>query len=187
MSDDYLVRNCAPTLAGLKTGSMFTCPYDSRETLMDSIRRTNRRLSAKGLRLLPLRFSGKKALIYRYRPTDLRRDLSDATAAALLRQHGYDPAKCEQCVVHLVKKLRLQGDFPHEIGLFLGYPAEDVRGFIENNACGCKCVGCWKVYGDEAAAKKRFAQYKKCTRVYWDQWAKGKDIERLAVCSRKAG
>ena len=47
----------------------------------------------------------------------------------------------------------------------------------------CKCTGCWKVYGDEEAAKKKFAQLKNCTRVYRDQWAKGADIERLTVSS----
>lgn len=26
MSDDYLIRNCAPTLAGIKTASLFACP-----------------------------------------------------------------------------------------------------------------------------------------------------------------
>ena len=65
--------------------------------------------------------------------------------------------------------------------LFLGYPPEDVCGFMKNKACNCKCVGCWKVYGDEEAAKKKFAQYKKCTQVYSDQWANGTDIERLTV------
>lgn len=183
MSEDYLIRNCAPTLAGIKTGSLFTCPFDSRETLLDSIRQINRRLAGKGLRLLPLRFSEKKALIYLYRPARLRRDLESDTAAQLLQEHGYNTASCEHCVGHLIRKLRAQEEFPHEIGLFLGYPAEDVHGFITKGPDCCKCTGCWKVYGDEVAARKTFAQYKKCTRVYCDQWAKGKDIERLTVSS----
>lgn len=181
MSEDQLIRHCAPTLAGLKTGSIFLCPYECDADLRLSLRRINRRLGGKGLRALPLRASGQKALIYVYRPKRLSRDLADSTAAALLRQHGYDTASCGKCLVRLVQRLREQEDFPHEIGLFLGYPAEDVCGFIENNACGCKCVGCWKVYGDEDAAKKKFAQYKKCTRVYREQWAKGRDLERLTV------
>ncbi len=37
MSEDYLVRNCAPTLAGLKTANLFTCPIESREATMESI------------------------------------------------------------------------------------------------------------------------------------------------------
>ena len=181
MSEEHIIRNCAPTLAGIKTASLFTCPFDSREELLNSVRQLNRRLSPKGLRLLPLRFSGNKALIYLYRPAKLRSDLADGGAEALLSCRGYNTSSCEKCVVQLAKKLRCQEDFPHEIGLFLGYPAEDVSGFIENRACGYKCVGCWKVYGDENAARKKFAQYKKCTRVYCDPWAKGKDIERLTV------
>lgn len=181
MSDDYLIRNCAPTLAGLKTASLFTCPYETQDALLDSIRQINKRLLRKGLRILPLRFSEKKALIYMYRPKMLSADLSNSAAAEILERCGYNTDSCEKCIVKLVQKLRRQEDFPHEIGLFLGYPPEDVCGFMENKACGCKCVGCWKVYGDEAAAQKKFAQYKKCTRVYCDQWAKGKDIERLTV------
>ena len=183
MSEADLVRHCAPTLAGIKTGSIFACPYETKEALLDSVRQLNRRLRCKGLRVLPLRFSESRALIYLYRPGMLRNDLSDSVAAALLQRHGYNTDSSEQCVAQLMRKLRSQGEFPHEIGLFLGYPPEDVCGFIENNACGCKCVGCWKVYGDEAAAQKKFAQYKKCTRVYCSQWAKGKAIERLAVGS----
>lgn len=186
MTDGYLVRHCAPTLAGLKTASLFTCPYESREELLSSIREMNRRLGGKGLRMVPLRFSEEKALIYLYRPRKLSQDLTDADAEKLLRRCGYDTGSCEKCVCGLIRKLQKQEDFPHEIGLFLGYPPEDVCGFMECGPECCKCTGCWKVYGDEEAAKKKFAQYKKCTRVYCDQWAKGKDIERLTV-STKAG
>lgn len=59
---------------------------------------------------------------------------------------------------HIVRKLRRSEDFPHEIGLFLGYPLEDVAGFMELGPCSCKCTGCWKVYGNVEAAKKKFAQ-----------------------------
>lgn len=181
MSEDYIIRNCAPTLAGLKTGNIFVCPYESKATVMDTVRDLNRRLGPKGLRVLPLRFTEKGALIYIYRPSKLSADLSHSTADAILRRHGYRTGSCGQCIVQLIRRLQEQDEFPHEIGLFLGYPPEDVDGFIENRACDCKCVGCWKVYGNEEEAKKKFAQYKKCTRVYWDQWVKGKAIERLTV------
>ena len=41
------------------------------------------------------------------------------------------------------------GEFPHEVGLFLSYPPEDVKGFIDHRASGFKCAGLWKVYGNE--------------------------------------
>ena len=56
MSEEILVRQGAPTLAGIKTGSLFPCPCEDREALLSDIRKLNRRLSPKGLCLLPLRF-----------------------------------------------------------------------------------------------------------------------------------
>jgi len=184
MSEDYLVRNCAPTLAGLKTASLFTCPYEDKEQLYTSLRRLNRRLSSKGLRLLSLRFSERKALIYLYRPEMLSRDLSQDTAHCLLRCLGYDPDCCEKCIARLRNKLRTNPDFPHEIGLFLGYPADDVRGFLELGPDCAKCSGCWKVYGDVDTARKTFEKYKKCTRVYCNRWMQTHDIDRLTVPTR---
>lgn len=179
MSEELLVRNCAPTLAGLKTGNLFSCPYTCREELLDSIRQLNRRLGPKGIRAIPLRFSEKKALIYLYRPAKLEKDLSRSLSEELLRQCGYQCRGGNRCLTKLAQRLRQQEDFPHEIGLFLSYPAEDVRGFLEQRPC--KCTGCWKVYGDEAGAQRKFDQYKTCTRIYCRQWAMGIALEQLAV------
>lgn len=183
MSDDHIVRNSAPTLAGLKTGSMFTCAYETKEALTLAIQSINRRLGPKGLRMLPLRFSDRKALVYLYRPDMLNDDLSDQAAKLLLQHQGYNTESIEKCLVQLVRKLRMSEDFPHEIGLFLGYPPEDVWGFIELGPYSCKYTGCWKVYGDEDLTRKKFAQFKKCTQVYCDCFAKGSTIERLTVVS----
>ena len=80
MSEEMVVRQAAPTLAGIKTGSLFSCPCDSPEELRQEVRRINRLLAGKGLCLLPLRFDGGRALLYLYRPSRLRQDLEDAEA-----------------------------------------------------------------------------------------------------------
>lgn len=72
-------------------------------------------------------------------------------------------------------------NLPHEIGLFLGYPAEDVKGFIENKAASSKCSGCWKVYGDEQTAMNLFEEYRKCTEICYRKWKNGADVEQLTV------
>ena len=64
MSEENVVRLCAPTLAGIKTGSLFPCPFENRETLLMEIRQYNQVLVPKGLCLLPLRFTDKSALLY---------------------------------------------------------------------------------------------------------------------------
>lgn len=181
MSDEMIVLHCSPTLAGMKTGSMFACPYSSRKALWDDIRGLNKRLVPMGLRVLPLHCSERRALIYVFRPSDLQRDLADEASAALLRGRGYRDLQMEPCLCQLIRRFRAGGEFPHEVGLFLGYPPEDVCGFIENKACGHKCIGCWKVYGDEAAARETFDKYKKCTQLYCFQWEQGNSIEGLTV------
>lgn len=183
MSDELLVRHCSPTLAGMKTGSVFTCPCTSRSETIAHIRNLNRRLGPKGLRIIPLRFTEHNVLVYVYRPGQLKRDLSSDQAVQLLTEHGYTDLRTEFCLAKLMERFRESGEFPHELGLFLGYPPEDVSGFIENKACGHKCVGCWKVYGDVEAARKTFAKYKKCTNVYCDCWLRGRSLEHLTVNS----
>lgn len=180
MSEEIIVRNCSPTLAGMKTGNIFSCQVNDKSELSISLRNWNRMLVKKGLRIIPLRFKNGRALVYLYRPKHLSRDLDNAEAKALLRQYGYDTEISCRCLSHLVKRIAESEEFPHEIGLFLGYPPEDVCGFI-NNVPDCKCVGTWKVYGDEVKARKLFEKYKKCTASYCAQLANGRPIERLAL------
>ena len=181
MPDTYLVCHCSPTLAGLKTGNIFTYRFSSLQELKDSIIKLNRRLSSKGIRVLPLRIRHSTALIYVYRPKKLTADLSNAEAETLLEKFGYSPDLPGTCIVKLIERLRNQDEFPHEIGLFLGYPPEDVKGFICHKDEGCKTIGCWKVYGDEEKAIKTFKKYKKCKSIYSSQLANGNSLERLTV------
>ena len=181
MSEEMVVRQCAPTLAGIKAGSLFPCPCTDRDALLDEVRQLNRRLSPKGLCLLPLRLTEGSALLYLYRPATLRRDLSDGMARGILTEAGYDGVSCGRCVAMLIRRLRQGGDFPHEIGLFLSYPPEDVKGFVENHACNYKCAGLWKVYGDEVRAQRLFDRFKRCTDTYYRLWQAGATIEQLAV------
>ena len=181
MSEEMFVRQCAPTLAGVKTGSLFSCPYDTREGMTEDVRRLNRVLVPKGLRLLPLRYQDRKALLYLYRPSELRKDLKDQLAGTLLAEAGYPNKGSEQCVAYLARRFRSGGEFPHEVGLFLSYPPQDVLGFIENRAVNYKCAGLWKVYGDVEQAQRLFARYRKCTDIYCELWRAGSGIGQLAV------
>lgn len=181
MSEEILLRHCSPTIIGLKTGNMFVCHFDSKELEHSTLQRLNKTLSSKGLRIIPLRHNEDKALLYLYRPSKLKKDLKNALADKLLQSRGYCCKNENMCVVQLIKRLRESKDFPHEIGLFLGYPPEDVYGFIENQAKCCKCVGCWKVYGDAEKAQAAFKKYKRCTELCCSLAAKGYSVEQMAV------
>ena len=126
MSEEMLVCHCSPTLAGLKTGSLFSCPYSSQKMIIKEIREFNQKLTQKGIRIIPVRISDKRMLVYVYRPEKLKEDFSDEKTQIILKCKGYDCTNPSQCICRLIQKLQSDPDFPHEIGLFLGYPAEAV-------------------------------------------------------------
>ena len=179
MSEELIVRHCAPTLANLKTGSLFVCPITDRPSFFSSLRSLNELLVPKGLRALPLRIREYSALVYLYRPSRLKKDLEDPAAIKILQDHGYS---CYgKCLPRLIERVRASEEFPHEIGLFLGYPVGDVVGFIKNKGKNFKCCGCWKVYCDQCEAERRFELFNKCTRIYMEQWKAGKSVLKLTV------
>lgn len=181
MSEDLLIRHCAPTLAGIKTGNLFSCVCPCRKELTKSISSLNKKLVPRGIRILPLKVGQDRALIYVYRPHALENDLTDRQARELLLRYGYTPENLNACVIHLIHRLQSAEEFPHEIGLFLSYPPNDVLGFIDNNACNHKCRGCWKVYGNEQESKSTFEKYDLCSKIYFQQWKQRKSIEQLTV------
>ena len=189
MSEDLIVRHCAPTLAGLKTGNMFMASFSSEEELDGEMERLNMILEEKGLRITALRIGchancGKgciRALMYIYRPGQLQSDLDEADAKAILAEFGYEEGDHEICIRKLTDRICECEDFPHEVGLFLGYPPEDVRGFIELGGRQSKASGYWKVYGDVDRAQKQFERFSKCTGVYLKCLERGLPIAKLAV------
>ena len=182
-STGYLIRHGAPTLAGLKTGNLFPWTFGDREDFQRDLARMNRVLVPRGLRLLPLRMEEGRALLYLFRPASLDRDLAQDAARVLLTQAGYGDLGQRPCLRELTRRLKAHEDFPHEIGLFLGYPPEDVRGFMQHQGRESKCTGCWKVYGDEETARQRFADYKACTADLCQRYAHGASLEILTVPS----
>lgn len=180
MFASVLARHASPTLAGLKTGALFSFAFSGQQEMLTTLLHWNQRLSGKGLRLLPLRQSRDRTLLYLYRPSALALDLRRPQVIALLQPRGYPCAKPDRCVVHLQRQLQDSSQFPHEIGLFLGYPAEDVRGFMLHST-PCKLSGCWKVYSDVDVARVQFARFRACTRLYCRSLALGIPLEHLAV------
>lgn len=180
ISDEILIRNCAPTLAGIKTGNLFSCAFAAEADAYFGVYRINKILEVKGIRAVTMLRRRGRTLVYVYRPSFLTRDIRKERAERILQELGYGTNSAEGCVSELRHRMAQSDEFPHEIGLFLGYPPEDVFGFIKDRD-GCKYSGLWKVYGDVEKAKVLFNKYKKCTDIYCSLYKSGRSIERLAV------
>ena len=184
MSDQLIVEHCSPTLAGIKTGNLFTVRMEEERDIIGEIRELNRLLTKKGLRAVPVRRTAKHTMIYLYRPDFLKRDLNVPEAVEILEKKGYRCESTSACIAHLIHRLMTERTFPHEIGLFLGYPPADVKGFMNSPCDGVKCSGCWKAYGNEEEAERTFCRYKRCTEAYQRALRRGRPLAKMIV-SRK--
>ncbi len=176
-----LIEHCSPTLAGLKSAALFATKYSCSDELHSRLRALNRRFAEKGIEFIVVKQNEKTALIYVVRHDMLVVEMANPKASEILSDYGYGGMNIRQAIAKLSERLHSSEEFPHEIGLFLGYPPEDVEGFICNNGQNCHLCGYWKVYGDTDSALLKFAKYDKCRAVYKRLWAEGRDILRLTV------
>lgn len=179
--EKYLIEHCSPTLASLKTANLFNYIYESDTQLYAYVDELNQDLQAKGVSVVILRKYDHSALIYVYREKKLQADLGQKGAQAFLRNFGYDKFSAGDAIAVLQTRFGAEGEFPHEIGIFLGYPLSDVIGFIENAGRNSKCSGCWKVYCNECEAVRLFAKFDKCKEVYKRLFHQGKTVWQLTV------
>ena len=179
-----IVEYASPTLARLKLGSLMNLAAD--EALFGDFASVRAQLGEKGVAMTILRLRGGRALVYVYRPCDLERTLADEAVRQFLSGCGYARFGAEDAVRKLRRRLNTSEAFPHEIGVFLGYPLADVLGFIANGGRNCLACGCWKVYSDPGCALRLFRRFEKCRTVYQRLFASGCPLSKLTVAVRPA-
>lgn len=180
---ERIVRHCAPTLAGMKCGSMFRVNSDPHG-ILSAISVMDYELAHRGLRLDTLVVDDEGCLLYVYRPRLLEKRLANPEVREFLSLYGYAVRSCSSTVAELCDRFVHCPTVPPEVGVFLDYPMEDVRGYIENEGRCSMCIGCWKVYGDVEAAEKRFQCYRRCRDVFSRRLAEGCSLARLTVRCR---
>lgn len=91
---------------------------------------------------------------------ELEKILKDKKNMDFLVGFGYsEKMSIEESILYLSK--RFKKTCPHEIGIFLGYPLEDVICFMKHPNDKCMMIGYWKVYNNVEYAKIIFDKYDK--------------------------
>lgn len=178
-----LIEHCAPTLAGIKCASLFNYFYKNKPLVREEIKEINNLLNYKGVYIDVLIWRDDSALIYVYRKAMLEKDLQCHGVYEMLKKYGYEICEIESCIEHLKYRIKNSSCFPHEIGIFLGYPLEDVCGFIENGGKNCECCGMWKVYCNKDEKDKLFKKFQKCKDVYLRIFCEGRSLVQMTVYS----
>ncbi len=138
-----LALQCAPLLVGLKPSNLLPVRNGQTGNVQEYFKGT-------AISCYPMYRGEAKTMWFLYRREMLCHYLADLQARKLLGQCGYADFSLEKLFAGLSARygayMKERIGFPHEIGLLLGYPPEDVRGFLENNGENFLCIGYWKVY-----------------------------------------
>lgn len=187
MSDDdylryFIAYHAAPTIQGIKPATL-ACPDAAGRCLADALARLGPELSRIfGVEVADFRNPRGAMLLLVYDSTHVCRTLADGEAAALLREEGYGVP--ETGVYAMLARLRERcagRRFPHEIGVFLGYPPGDVRSFMSGRDAGRREGCAWRCYGDIEEARNISGRFRRAKRIAAELIVAGADLGGVAV------
>nr|WP_298052282.1 DUF3793 family protein [uncultured Lachnoanaerobaculum sp.] len=126
----------------------------------------------------------KRHLVMVYRAKELEEHLRSKEVSDYLREFGY---RRDDFISNLIRlHQRMNGfynkmkEFPHEVGVFLGYPICDIKGFLENKGERYLHSGYWKIYGNLEETRKKFLSYDEARETAIDEFLSGRELESIA-------
>lgn len=164
----YLMLECAEVLAGVKPANLISlvnrnqlCGRNLYQLWQSYHEELAARLPDLTIRVLQTR--ERALLLLCYNNDQLERHMAHAGIRTLLRKAGYEAnSSIEAQLGELSRRIESKGSFPHEIGLFIGYPAKDVAAFMGLIKLPFTCQCLWKIYGNPDQSLGLAEQFRCC-------------------------
>lgn len=180
--EQMIADNCAPVLMGAKAGNLICMEIKYFQEIEAELIKYNALFNENDIFFHSICYCDKRVLILVYNKSRLCSILADKGYRAYLIACGYNAeANLEQDLKTLETHLKERREFSHEIGVFLGYPLEDVLGFVINKGEGSKYVGCWKVYGNVRNAKILFSMYEYYRKTIINKLSQGMSLKKAVT------
>lgn len=155
----FLVYNSSLVIAGVKPSVTVTIKKTPENTHGNWIKYGRDFLSDINLKSICLREEKNASIILVYNENILKEHILKKENIEFLNKLGY---KNEDSINEYVKQLKeryQEFNCPHELGIFLGIPIDDVKDFMECSSKRCLGCGYWKVYSNYEEAKRVFKNY----------------------------
>ena len=164
----HLMLECAEVLGGVKPANLISivnrtrsCGRNIYQLWLSHHKELTTRIA--DLTFVVLKTKPQALLLLCYNRNQLERHLSHGGIRALLQKAGYETgASCEQLLTGLCRRIEKNDSFPHEVGLFIGYPAKDVAAFMGLVDLPFTCQGPWKIFGKPEQSLVLAEQYRSC-------------------------
>lgn len=154
-----ITYNVAPVLAKYKPSYLFIFHNQGKRKLYDCWEKYKYSIENElNIKYFELKKEEDSSAVLFYDKNQMDSILKEDKHIDFLAAHGYKVGIClEEAFVTL--KGRYAKFCPHEMGLFLGYPLEDVLEFMENPNKEALMFGYWKVYHNAEKAQDTFKKY----------------------------
>jgi len=168
----FLAMETAEILAGVKPGNLINVVNQRQpcgRNLYALWEKFGPQLIAGcGLQARAVRRQNDALLLFVYRPRALDGLLTQRSVVAMLGKAGYPAEGTRDAVLDELERRLAGSTFPHEIGIFLGYPLKDVAAFMGWVGLPFACQGPWKIYGDPRASLRLAERHRACRcRMAW--------------------
>ena len=173
-----VVTQCAPVLKGVKISNLITMKPGGWRKIRAYLKKSR-------IICIPLYADAEKEVLFLYRSEQLERHLKNREVREFLRSCGYESFEVASVLVRLRRRYQLYAgiskEFPHELGVLLGYPVGDVQGFIDNRGENSLTSRYWKVYQNPKEAEKIFDLYDRVKEQALKEIMCGRTLSHVAV------
>lgn len=170
----FLAYILSPVITGIKPASTLTL-RNCKKRLRDYWEESKEELlHIYNLDYIELERNKDRLILLVYDRENLASHLNIDENKILLNNFGYRQKEdLDSSLLYLKKRVSSQA-FPHESGIFLGIPWEDVEGFIKKE--DSIYDGFWKVYQDLDRYKLIFRLYNESKKIYINNYFAGQEL-----------
>lgn len=158
----FLIENLAPLVMGIKPSVLMNVSYN------DEVNWSKFKIlftRPKALEIREIRKLNGQLQVMFYQKDLLDSVLSQRAIQQFLRSLSYPTHYSLDNYLQVLKDRIVSGKFPHEIGVFLGYPLKDVLGFMGLQPLPYTKTQGWRIYGEERPSNEVYENYRKARRM----------------------
>jgi len=179
--ENFLVYNSSLVIAGVKPAVTVAMKKNNKKAYSGWNNFGKSFIKNINLKFIELRESDDSIIIMIYDEDILKKELKQKSHIEFLKNIGYSYKAEINQHINTLKSRYEEYHCPHELGLFLGIPFEDVKDFMECTTKKCLLCGYWKVYNDSSKAKTIFNEYDKVKEYTIKNMLEGNSSRDLAL------
>lgn len=172
-----LVINSASVLKRVRSSCVLILDAEKVQDVLCTMRQA-------GISYRILYANDKKSVVMFYHRNMLEAQMRKSEVREYLTKFDYPQETLEEDLERFQRRMEQYyengEEFPHEMGIFLEYPLEDVESFIKNDGKNYLLSGYWKVYSQPERAKQTFRRMDAAKDIAVEEWFRGKKIYEIA-------